>query len=245
MWNRQREADEAREKLAPRRRGRRSRPTAIRRRCEDACRAAPVDRRCEAPADAAERITAMSIFASIRVAARRRSAGRLSVHRRLRAASASSCSGSGRRSAGSARLPRPGAPISSATRARVTPVREGLVVSPADGTRQPDHDRARRRPSSASASEPLPRISIFMSVFDCHVNRSAGAGRIETIVYKPGKFLNADLDKASEDNERNGFVIATRRRHASASCRSPAWSRAASSASCARAQTSAPASASA
>ncbi len=55
---------------------------------------------------------------------------------------------------------------------------------------------------------PLPRISIFMSVFDCHVNRSPVTGRIERIVYHPGKFLSADLDKASEDNERNAFVIA-------------------------------------
>jgi phosphatidylserine decarboxylase len=56
---------------------------------------------------------------------------------------------------------------------------------------------------------PLPRISIFMSVFDCHVNRSPVAGRVEKIVYQPGKFINADLDKASVDNERNSLVIAT------------------------------------
>ena len=56
---------------------------------------------------------------------------------------------------------------------------------------------------------PLPRVSIFMSVFDCHVNRSPVGGRIERIVYKPGTFINADLDKASEDNERNSFIIAT------------------------------------
>src|SRR5690606_10187561 len=55
---------------------------------------------------------------------------------------------------------------------------------------------------------PLPRVSVFMSVFDCHVNRSPMAGRVERIVYKAGKFLNADLDKASEDNERNSLVIA-------------------------------------
>jgi phosphatidylserine decarboxylase len=55
----------------------------------------------------------------------------------------------------------------------------------------------------------LPRISIFMSVFNCHVNRSPVAGRIEKIVYRPGKFINAELDKASEDNERNSLVIAT------------------------------------
>jgi phosphatidylserine decarboxylase len=48
-----------------------------------------------------------------------------------------------------------------------------------------------------------------MSVFDCHVNRSPVAGRIEKILYQPGKFLNADLDKASVDNERNSVVIAT------------------------------------
>ena len=53
------------------------------------------------------------------------------------------------------------------------------------------------------------RVSIFMSVFDCHINRSPVSGRIERIQYKPGIFLNADLDKASEDNERNGFVMAT------------------------------------
>jgi phosphatidylserine decarboxylase len=56
---------------------------------------------------------------------------------------------------------------------------------------------------------PLPRISIFMSVFDCHVNRSPSAGRIERIIYHHGAFLSADLDKASEGNERNSFVIAT------------------------------------
>jgi len=48
-----------------------------------------------------------------------------------------------------------------------------------------------------------------MSVFDCHVNRSPVAGRVERMVYRAGKFLSADLDKASEDNERNAFVIAT------------------------------------
>jgi phosphatidylserine decarboxylase len=51
------------------------------------------------------------------------------------------------------------------------------------------------------------RISVFMSVFDCHVNRAPVAGRVTKIAYKPGLFLNADLDKASENNERNGLVI--------------------------------------
>ena len=64
-------------------------------------------------------------------------------------------------------------------------------------------------PELGLGDRPLPRISIFMSVFDCHVNRSPVAGRIERIVYRAGNFINADLDKASEDNERNCFVIAT------------------------------------
>ena len=51
------------------------------------------------------------------------------------------------------------------------------------------------------------KISIFMNVFDCHVNRIPCAGKIEEILYKPGKFLNASLDKASEDNERNYYKI--------------------------------------
>ena len=51
------------------------------------------------------------------------------------------------------------------------------------------------------------KISIFMNVFDCHVNRTPCAGRIEEILYKPGKFFNASLDKASEDNERNYYKI--------------------------------------
>jgi phosphatidylserine decarboxylase len=58
---------------------------------------------------------------------------------------------------------------------------------------------------------PLPRVSIFMSVFDCHVNRSPLAGKIERMIYHHGAFLNADLDKASEDNERNCLVIASGR----------------------------------
>jgi len=91
---------------------------------------------------------------------------------------------------------------------RVTPVRDGLIVAPADG-----------RISQVALAVPpvelglgaasVPRVSIFMSVFDVHVNRSPVSGEIERIVYRKGKFLNADLDKASEDNERNGFVIRT------------------------------------
>src|SRR5205823_1647564 len=56
---------------------------------------------------------------------------------------------------------------------------------------------------------PLMRVSIFMSVFNCHVNRSPVTGRIDRIAYRPGAFINAELDKASEDNERNSLVIST------------------------------------
>jgi phosphatidylserine decarboxylase len=92
--------------------------------------------------------------------------------------------------------------------ARVTPNREGLVVAPADGTISLLGRAVPPRELQLGVT-PLQRVSIFMSVFDCHVNRSPVSGRIERIVYTPGKFINADLDKASEDNERNGFVIDT------------------------------------
>jgi len=58
---------------------------------------------------------------------------------------------------------------------------------------------------------PRQRISIFMSVFDCHVNRSPMAGIVKTVAYRAGAFVSADLDKASEDNERNGIVVTTGR----------------------------------
>jgi phosphatidylserine decarboxylase len=90
---------------------------------------------------------------------------------------------------------------------RVTPVGDGLLVSPADG-RISMVTQAAPPPELGMGEAPLPRISIFMSVFDCHINRSPIAGRIERVVYKAGVFLNADLDKASEDNERNSFLIA-------------------------------------
>ena len=90
---------------------------------------------------------------------------------------------------------------------RVTPVRDGIVVAPADGRVSQITNAV--PPSELGLSDrPLSRISIFMSVFDCHVNRSPVSGRIERIVYRAGKFFSADLDKASEDNERNAFVIA-------------------------------------
>jgi len=92
--------------------------------------------------------------------------------------------------------------------ARVTPVREGLVISPADG-RISQIVLASPPAELELGVAPRPRISIFMSVFDVHVNRTPVTGQIERIAYRPGKFINADLDKASEDNERNGFVIRT------------------------------------
>jgi phosphatidylserine decarboxylase len=91
---------------------------------------------------------------------------------------------------------------------RVTPVRDGIVVAPADG-RVSQIASAMPPAELDLGARPLPRISIFMSVFDCHVNRSPVAGRLERMVYRAGKFLSADLDKASEDNERNALVIGT------------------------------------
>jgi phosphatidylserine decarboxylase len=93
---------------------------------------------------------------------------------------------------------------------RVTPLREGLVIAPADG-RVSRVTNAVPPLDLGLGERALPRISIFMSVFDCHVNRSPVTGRIERVVYRPGKFLNADLDKASEDNERNALLINTGR----------------------------------
>jgi phosphatidylserine decarboxylase len=91
---------------------------------------------------------------------------------------------------------------------RVTPSRDGLIVSPADG-RISQIAQVMPPAELELGANPLTRVSIFMSVFDVHINRSPFAGRIERIRYKPGVFLNADLDKASEDNERNGFVMVT------------------------------------
>ena len=91
---------------------------------------------------------------------------------------------------------------------RITPLREGIVVAPADG-RISMVVQAIPPPELGLGDRPLPRISIFMSVFNCHVNRSPATGRVDRIAYRPGKFINAELDKASEDNERNALVIAT------------------------------------
>src|SRR6201994_3246713 len=91
---------------------------------------------------------------------------------------------------------------------RVTPVREGIVVAPADG-RISMVTQVLPPAELGLGDRPLPRISVFMSVFNCHVNRSPIAGRVDRIAYRPGLFINAELDKASEDNERNSLVITT------------------------------------
>ena len=89
---------------------------------------------------------------------------------------------------------------------RVTPVREGIIVSPADG-RISRIIQAAPPPELGLGERPLMRVSIFMKVFNCHVNRSPVSGRIEKIAYKACTFINAELDKASENNERNSFII--------------------------------------
>ena len=91
---------------------------------------------------------------------------------------------------------------------RVTPMRDGVIVAPADGMISMVTSAAPPR-ELGLGDKLLPRVSIFMSVFNCHINRSPASGRIEKILYQPGKFFNADLDKASLDNERNSLVITT------------------------------------
>ena len=90
--------------------------------------------------------------------------------------------------------------------ARVVPNRKGLLVSPADGVVSMV-GQAAPPPELGLEAKPVTRVSVFMNVFNCHVNRSPIAGVIDKVAYTPGKFLNASLDKASEDNERNGLVI--------------------------------------
>lgn len=91
---------------------------------------------------------------------------------------------------------------------RVTPLREGLVISSADG-RVSSIERVRPPPELGFGVEERQRISVFLSVFDVHINRSPVAGRISRSVYVPGAFVNAALDKASADNERRALVITT------------------------------------
>lgn len=89
---------------------------------------------------------------------------------------------------------------------RVTPTRPGVMVSPADGI--VSLLEAAVPPAELGLGDaPMMRVSVFMSVFNCHVNRVPAAGRITAVAYRPGKFLNASLDKASVDNERNGIAV--------------------------------------
>ncbi|MDQ3077337.1 MAG: phosphatidylserine decarboxylase [Pseudomonadota bacterium] len=92
---------------------------------------------------------------------------------------------------------------------RTTPQDPDLIVAPADGL-VTMISRVAPPPELAGEgglSGEFTRVSIFMSVFDVHINRAPIAGRIRKIAYVPGKFLNADLDKASEDNERQHFLV--------------------------------------
>lgn len=93
---------------------------------------------------------------------------------------------------------------------RTTPVGEGLIVAPADGlvtmiTNVPPPRELWGE--GGLAEEPVVRVSIFMSVFDVHINRTPITGTILKVVYIAGKFLSADLDKASEDNERQHILV--------------------------------------
>ena len=89
---------------------------------------------------------------------------------------------------------------------RVTPTRDGLIISPADGVISLLEPAV--PPSELGLGpDPMMRVSVFMNVFNCHVNRLPIAGQVTKIAYRPGKFLNASLDKASEDNERNALVV--------------------------------------
>jgi phosphatidylserine decarboxylase len=92
---------------------------------------------------------------------------------------------------------------------RTTPQDPGFVIAPADGLVTMI---SRVAPPAELAGEgglsgELTRVSIFMSMFDVHINRSPVAGRVSRVAYVPGKFLNADLDKASEDNERQHILV--------------------------------------
>ena len=89
---------------------------------------------------------------------------------------------------------------------RVTPTGEGLIISPADGIVSLIEPAV--PPAELGMDDtPLTRVSVFMSVFNCHVNRTPIRGEIKAVAYRPGKFFNASLDKASKDNERNSLRI--------------------------------------
>lgn len=89
---------------------------------------------------------------------------------------------------------------------RVIPERPDVMVSPADGLVSLLEPAVPPAELGLGEAE-MVRISVFMSVFNCHVNRLPSAGTVDVVAYRPGKFLNASLDKASEDNERNGLAV--------------------------------------
>ncbi len=91
---------------------------------------------------------------------------------------------------------------------RVTPSRPGLVIAPADGMVQMI-EKAAPPPELKMGETPLTRVSIFLNVFNVHVNRVPVDGKISVVSYRPGKFLNASLDKASVDNERMSLKVTT------------------------------------
>ena len=91
---------------------------------------------------------------------------------------------------------------------RVTPAEAGLVISPADGLVQ-SVGPAAPPPELGMGSRPRARISIFMNVFDVHVNRMPADGTVTALAYRPGRFFNASLDKASEHNERQAVRMTT------------------------------------
>ena len=103
---------------------------------------------------------------------------------------------------------------------RITPMREGLIVSPADGVVQmiveaalpPELDDCKGQNGTKTGdalcdAEKLTRVSVFLNVFDVHINRIPADGKIKKVVYRPGKFFNACLDKASADNERSTVLM--------------------------------------
>ncbi len=91
---------------------------------------------------------------------------------------------------------------------RITPTRDGLVIAPADGVVQLI-DRAPPPPELDMGDEPRNRVCIFMNVFNVHVNRAPVDGIVRRIAYRPGRFFNASLDKASEHNERESYRMET------------------------------------
>ena len=91
---------------------------------------------------------------------------------------------------------------------RTVPLRDGVIVSPADGVISLIGPAVPPE-GLGFGPEPLMRVSVFMSVFNCHVNRAPIEGTVAAVVYRPGKFFNASFDKASSDNERNALRIDT------------------------------------